>query len=118
MAAASLGRLTLDLLVRLGSFEQGMNQADRRTRQTTENMGRAFSGFRDQVADALGGTQIGSIVDSFNAKIGSLRGGVLVAGAALTGMAVFLNGVCRHEQQCRNRESTILFLNGVCRHER
>ena len=88
MAAASLGRLTLDLLVRLGSFEQGMNQADRRTRQTTENMGRAFSGFRDQVADALGGTQIGSIVDSFNAKIGSLRGGVLVAGAALTGMAV------------------------------
>ena len=73
MAAASLGRLTLDLLVRLGSFEQGMNQADRRTRQTTENMGRAFSGFRDQVADALGGTQIGSIVDSFNAKIGSLR---------------------------------------------
>ena len=88
MAAASLGRLTLDLLVRLGSFEQGMNQADRRTRQTTENMGRAFSGFRDQVADALGGTQIGSIVDSFNAKIGSLKGGAVVAGAAFAGMAV------------------------------
>ena len=88
MAAASLGRLTLDLLVRLGSFEQGMNQADRRTRQTTENMGRAFSGFRDQVADALGGTQIGSIVDSFNAKIGSLKGGAMVAGAAFAGMAV------------------------------
>lgn len=88
MAVASLGRLTLDLLVRLGSFEQGMNQADRRTRQTTENMGRAFSGFRDQVADALGGTQIGSIVDSFNAKIGSLKGGAMVAGAAFAGMAV------------------------------
>jgi hypothetical protein len=88
MAAASLGRLTLDLLVRLGSFEQGMNQADRRTRQTTENMGRAFSGFRDQVADALGGTQIGSIVDSFNAKISSLKGGAMVAGAALAGMAI------------------------------
>lgn len=88
MAAASLGRLTLNLLVRLGSFEQGMNQADRRTRQTTENMGRAFSGFRDQVADALGGTQIGSIVDSFNAKIGSLKGGAMVAGAAFAGMAV------------------------------
>ena len=88
MAAASLGRLTLDLLVRLGSFEQGMNQADRRTRQTTENMGRAFSGFRDQVAEALGGTQIGSIVDSFNTKIGSLKGGAMVAGAAFAGMAV------------------------------
>lgn len=88
MAAASLGRLTLDLLVRLGSFEQGMNQADRRTRQTTDNMNKAFAGFKDQVADALGGTQLGSLVDSFNAKIGSLKGGAMVAGAAFAGMAV------------------------------
>lgn len=88
MAAASLGRLTLDLAVKLGSFEQGMTQAERKTKDTTEKMGKAFSGFKSQVADALGGTQIGSIVDSFNTKIGSLKGGVLVAGAALTGMAV------------------------------
>ena len=88
MAAASLGRLTLDLLVRLGSFEQGMNQADRRTRQTTDNMNKAFAGFKDQVADALGGTQLGSLVDSFNTKIGSLKGGAMVAGAAFAGMAV------------------------------
>jgi len=88
MAAASLGRLTLDLAVKLGSFEQGMTQAERKTKDTTEKMGKAFGGFKSQVADALGGTQIGSIVDSFNAKIGSLKGGVLVAGAALTGMAV------------------------------
>ena len=51
-------------------------------------MGKAFGGFKSQVADALGGTQIGSIVDSFNAKIGSLKGGAMVAGAAFAGMAV------------------------------
>lgn len=88
MAAASLGRLTLDLAVKLGSFEQGMTQAERKTKQTTDNMSKAFGGFKDQVADALGGTQLGSLVDSFNTKIGSLKGGVLVAGAALSGMAV------------------------------
>ena len=88
MAAASLGRLTLDLAVKLGSFEQGMTQAERKTKDTTEKMGKAFGGFKSQVADALGGTQIGSIVDSFNAKIGSLKGGAMVASAAFAGMAV------------------------------
>ncbi|WP_347464244.1 transglycosylase SLT domain-containing protein [Acinetobacter thermotolerans] len=88
MAAASLGRLTLDLAVKLSSFEQGMTQAERKTKDTTEKMGKAFGGFKAQVADALGGTQIGSIVDSFNAKIGSLKGGAMVAGAAFAGMAV------------------------------
>lgn len=88
MAAASLGRLTLDLAVKLGSFEQGMTQAERKTKQTTDGMNKAFAGFKDQVADALGGTQLGSLVDSFNTKMASLKGGVLVAGAALAGMAV------------------------------
>lgn len=88
MAAASLGRLTLDLAVKLGSYEQGMTQAERKTKQTTDNMNKAFAGFKDQVADALGGTQLGSLVDSFNTKMASLKGGVLVAGAALAGMAV------------------------------
>ena len=88
MAAASLGRLTLDLAVKLGSFEQGMTQAERKTKQTTDNMGKAFSGFKDQVADALGGTQLGSIIDGFNSKLGSIKGGVGVASAAIAGMAV------------------------------
>lgn len=88
MAAASLGRLTLDLAVKLSSFEQGMTQAERKTKQTTDNMNKAFAGFKDQITEALGGTQLGSIIDSFNTKIGSLKGGVLVAGAALSGMAV------------------------------
>lgn len=88
MAAASLGRLTLDLAVKLSSFKQGMTQAERKTKQTTDNMGKAFSGFKNQVADALGETQLGSIVDSFNTKIGSLSGGIGVATASLAGMAV------------------------------
>ncbi|AXQ21835.1 hypothetical protein BEN71_07055 [Acinetobacter wuhouensis] len=86
MAAASLGRLTLDLAVKLGSYEQGMTQAERKTKQTTDNMNKAFAGFKNQVADALGGTQLGSLVDSFNTKIGSLSGGIGVASAALAGM--------------------------------
>lgn len=88
MAAASLGRLTLDLAVKLGSYEQGMTQAERKTKQTTDNMGKAFSGFKDQVTDALSGTQLGSIIDGFNSKLGSIKGGVGVASAALAGMAV------------------------------
>ncbi|WP_436660666.1 hypothetical protein [Acinetobacter sp. P1(2025)] len=88
MAAASLGRLTLDLLVKLGSFEQGMTKAERKTKQTTDNMNKAFAGFKQQVVDALGGTQIGSVIDNFTGKLGSVRGGVLLAGAALAGMAV------------------------------
>lgn len=88
MAAASLGRLTLDLAVRLGSFEQGMTQAERKTKQTTDGMGKAFTGFKSQVAEALGGTQLGSIIDGLNNKFGSLKGGVVVAGAALAGMAI------------------------------
>ena len=70
MAAASLGRLTLDLLVKLGSFEQGMTQAERKTKQTTDNMNKAFAGFKQQVMDALGGTQIGSVIDNFTGKLG------------------------------------------------
>jgi len=87
MATSSLGRLTLDLLVKLGSFEQGLDAAERKAKKSSENMKQAFSGFKEQIADALGGTQIGSIIDGFNSKIGTLRGGVLVAGAALAGMA-------------------------------
>ncbi len=87
MATSSLGRLTLDLLVKLAGFEQGLDAAERKAKKSSENMKQAFSGFKEQIADALGGTQIGSVIDGFNSKIGTLRGGVLVAGTALAGMA-------------------------------
>lgn len=88
MATSSLGRLTLDLIVKLGGYEQGLDAAERKTKKSADNMKQAFSGFKQQIADAFGGTQIGSVIDGFNSKIGSLKGGVLVAGAAIAGMAV------------------------------
>lgn len=88
MATTSLGRLTLDLLVKLGSFTDGMNQAERVTREKTEKMNKAVTSFKTQISEALGGTQFGSLIDGFNSKLGSLSGGVGVASAALAGMAV------------------------------
>lgn len=87
MAASSLGRLTLDLLVNLASYERGMNQAERTTKKTTGAMGDAVSGFKQQISEALGGTYLGSLVDSFNSKISTVPKGVLIASAAIAGMA-------------------------------
>ncbi|RLL18012.1 hypothetical protein [Acinetobacter chengduensis] len=87
MATSSLGRLTLDLVVKLGSYVEGMNKAERTTKNTTTKMGDAVKGFKEQVVDAFSGTQIGSVIDGFNSKIGSIRRNVLVAGAAVAGMA-------------------------------
>lgn len=88
MAAVSLGRLTLDLLVNLGSFEQGMTAAERKTKQSTDSMKNAAKGFGDQLRESLSGTQIGGMIDSLTGKFGSLKGGIGVASAALAGMAV------------------------------
>ncbi|AZP30392.1 phage tail tape measure protein [Acinetobacter pittii] len=88
MATSSLGRLTLDLLVKLGSFESGMNQAERKAKDTAKNMSNAFKGFSDQLNQSIGGTQLGSFIENFSTKLGSMRGGILMATAALSGMAV------------------------------
>lgn len=87
MATSSLGRLTLELAVKLGSYVDGMNKAERTTKNTTTKMGDAVKGFKEQMVDAFSGTQIGSVIDGFNSKIGSIRGNALVAGAAVAGMA-------------------------------
>ena len=88
MASSSLGRLTLDLLVKLGSFESGMSQAERKAKDTAKNMSNAFKGFSDQLNQSIGGTQLGSFIENFSTKLGAMRGGVLMATAALSGMAV------------------------------
>lgn len=88
MATSSLGRLTLDLLVKLAGFEQGLDAAERKAKKSSENMKQAFAGFKEQISDALGGTQIGSVIDGLNTKLDSLSGGVAIAGAAFAGMAV------------------------------
>lgn len=88
MATTSLGRLTLDLAINLMGFTDGMNRAERETLERTQNMTRAVNGFRDGLADALGGTQIGSAIDTLSGKLNLLQGGVLAAGAAIGGLAI------------------------------
>lgn len=88
MAAGSLGRLTLDLVAKVGSFVDGMSQAERKAKEASDNIKKSFKSFGDQIQDAIGGTQLGSAIDGITGKLGALRGGVLVAGAALAGMAV------------------------------
>lgn len=87
MAAASLGRLTLDLLVRLGSFEQGLNRAERQASQSANNMSDAFRGFGDQIRESLGGTQLGSLIGDVTTRLEGMQGSVLVATAGLAGLA-------------------------------
>ena len=88
MATASLGRLTLDLVAQIGQFVEPMNRAERKAKESTDKMGKAFSNFKDQMNQSLGGTQFGSALDSVLGKVDSLRGGVLAASGALAGMAV------------------------------
>lgn len=88
MATTSLGRLTLDLLVRLGSFEQGLNRAERQASESANNMSDAFRGFGDQIRESLGGTQIGSIISDVTTRLEGMQGSVLTATAGLAGLAV------------------------------
>lgn len=88
MATASLGRLTLDLVAQIGQFVEPMNKAERKAKESTDKMGKAFSNFKDQMNQVLGGSQIGSAIDGITGKLDVLKGGVLTASAALAGMAV------------------------------
>lgn len=88
MATSSLGRLTLDLAVRLSEFTQGMSQAERETAERTRNMRESVTAFRENLANELGGTQLGSIIDSFNSRFGSMEGSITKVGAAFAGIAV------------------------------
>lgn len=85
MATASLGRLTLDLVAQIGQFVEPMNKAERKAKESTDKMGKAFSNFKDQMNQALGGSQIGSAIDGITGKLDVLKGGVLTASAALAG---------------------------------
>ena len=88
MATSSLGRLTLDLAVRLSEFTEGMSRAERETADRTRNMRESVTAFRENLANELGGTQLGSIIDSFNSRFGSMEGSITKVGAAFAGIAV------------------------------
>lgn len=88
MATSSLGRLTLDLAVRLSEFTDGMSRAERETQERTQHMQESVTSFREHLANELGGTQIAGIVDSLNERFGSLEGGIGKISGALGGMLV------------------------------
>jgi len=90
MATTSLGRLTLDLAVRLSDFTDGLTAAERATEERTRNMSRSVSKFKDQMIDDLSGTPIGSAIDSLTDRLGTITeafGDNGIAGAAKIGAA-------------------------------
>lgn len=96
MATNSLGRLTLDLAVRLSEFTDGLTRAERETRDRTENMGNSVGKFKDKLIEDLSGTPIGGAVDSLNEKLSSIteafgEGGL--SGAAAIGAASVIGSV-------------------------
>lgn len=88
MATSSLGRLTLDLAVRLSEFTDGMSRAERETQDRTQRMQESVTSFREHLASELGGTQLGGIIDTFNERFGSIEGSITKVGGVLAGMAV------------------------------
>lgn len=49
MATRSLGSLTLDLLLKLGAFESGLDKAERQTKKSTSSMKKEFDGVKKSV---------------------------------------------------------------------
>lgn len=88
MAVGSLGKLTLDVVAKVGSFVQGMTQAERKAKDSSDNMKKSFKSFGDQVRDSLSGSQIGSAINDISGKLNLLKGNVLVVTGALAGMAI------------------------------
>lgn len=88
MAAGSLGRLTLDLAVRLSEFTDGLSRAERETRERTENMSEATAKFKEQLIENLSGTPIGGAIESLTSKLDDITeafGDSGIAGAAKIG---------------------------------
>lgn len=80
MATTSLGRLTLDLAVRLSEFTDGLTQAERQARDSTDNIGGSVRNMRDNITD-----DISKISGSF---AGMAIGGAAVAASAMAAMAI------------------------------
>lgn len=97
MATTALGRLTLDLAVRMSDFSEGMSRAARETADRTNEMNDSVNKFKDNLTESLSGTPIGAAVDSLTNKLGDIKeafganglaGATVVAGAAASGAIV------------------------------
>lgn len=72
MASRSLGTLTLDLIARVGAFEQGMDKAERRARksakgikESAEEASSAWAGLGKVAAGAFAGLSVGGLFTRF-----------------------------------------------------
>lgn len=97
MATTALGRLTLDLAVRMSEFSEGLGRAARETADRTNEMNDSVTEFKDNMLESLSGTPIGAAIDTLTEKLGSVRdafganglaGATVVAGAAAAGAVV------------------------------
>ena len=96
MATTALGRLTLDLAVRVSEFTDGMSRAARETAERTREMSDSVGKFKDNLVESLSGTPIGGAIDSLNEKLGSItqafgEGGL--AGAAKVGALAVVGAI-------------------------
>ena len=85
MASRSLGTLTVDLVLRLGGFRQGADQAAREAAQFERRMRGAFSQVRNVVAGAFAGIGFAKIVQATaeaERAFGQLRNAVETNGGA------------------------------------
>ena len=88
MATTALGRLTLDLAVRMSEFSEGLGRAARETADRTNEMNDSVTSFKDNLLESLSGSPIGGAIDSLNSQLSSIttafgEGGL--AGAAKAG---------------------------------
>ena len=88
MATTALGRLTLDLAVRMSEFSEGLGRAARETADRTREMSDSVTSFKDTLLESLSGSPIGGAIDSLNSQLSSIttafgEGGL--AGAAKAG---------------------------------
>lgn len=97
MATTALGRLTLDLAVKMSEFSEGMSRAARETADRTNEMSDSVKDFKNNLTESLSGTPIGAAIDSLTDKLGSVKeafganglaGATVVAGAAAAGAVV------------------------------
>lgn len=96
MATTALGRLTLDLAVRMSEFTDGLTRAQRETEDATNNMSDSVTGFKDTLIESLSGSPIGGAIDTLNSKLGSITeafGANGLAGAARLGAAGAVAGL-------------------------
>lgn len=82
MATASLGRLTLDLVAKIGNFTEPLNQAERKTKQVSDNMSKNL-----KVVASAAGIMAGSMVTAS----GALLAMAVDAAKADTQLAILAN---------------------------